>query len=68
MLEGKDGSWTPLRNFWASHELKDLNVGMEVLWSSPCIGKRGGPSTKVDFFHGTFHGWDKKYSSFAIVS
>ena len=71
LLDGKGkypGYYKPLRRPWNTQDVTDLKIGMEVLWASPGVGRRGGPSTKIEHFHGTFHVWDAKYPEFAIVS
>ena len=62
------GYFKPLRRVWDTEDARDLKKGMEVLWSSPKSGSRGGPSTTLEHFHGTFHGWDEEYPNYAMVS
>jgi hypothetical protein len=38
-------------------DVMTINWGSHVLWKSAGVGKNGGPSTKVEYFHGMCQGW-----------
>ena len=44
-------------NFWDGKDIMELDDGGHVLWRKVQVGPRGGPSTKVEYFHGMCHGW-----------
>ena len=43
--------------FWDGDAIGDVVQGTHVLWKNVPTGKNGGQSTKVEYFHGTCHGW-----------
>ena len=38
-------------------DIMKIDWGSHVLWKSVPVGKNGGPSTKVEYFHGMCQGW-----------
>ena len=48
--------YKPLKWAWGGN-ISELTRDMDVLWKGVKKGKRGGESTAVEYFHGTFHGW-----------
>ena len=47
--------------FWNGESSWDVNQGDHVLWKSVGTGKKGCDSGKVEYFHGTCHGWDRPF-------
>ena len=47
----------PATPFWDGECLWDVVHGTHCLWKNVPTGKKGGESTKVEFFHGVCHGW-----------
>ena len=47
----------PETPFWDGKNIWQVKKGTHCLWKSVPIGKRGGQSTKTEFFHGEVHGW-----------
>ena len=53
-----DGSFRkPEKPWWNGNNIWDVCQGTHVLWKSVPTGKRGGESTKVEYFNGLCHGW-----------
>ena len=48
----------PTRKFWDGRNRKELVKGTPVLWLGFPEGKKGGESTKVEFFNGVVHGFE----------
>ena len=49
----------PEEKFWSGTDHREIVPGDHVLWRSGAkTGKRGGPSTKIEYFHGIVDGWD----------
>ena len=44
--------------FWDGVSIQDVKKGTHRLWKNVPTGKRGGESTKTEFFHGHCHGWE----------
>ena len=45
--------------FWAGEDQMTIKPGATVLWrSGEKLGKNGGPSTKIEYFHGKVDGWN----------
>ena len=47
----------PETPFWDGKNIMQVKKGTHCLWKNAPIGKRGGESTKTEFFHGEVHGW-----------
>ena len=48
----------PETPFWDGRNIGDVDTGTHCLWKNVPTGKRGGESTKVEYFHGECHGWE----------
>ena len=48
----------PETPFWNGKDIWQVKRGTHCLWKNVPVGKRGGQSTKVEFFHGEVQGWD----------
>ena len=48
----------PETPFWNGKDIWQVERGTHCLWKNVPAGKRGGESTKVEFFHGEVHGWE----------
>ena len=48
---------TPCPPFWNGFAIGDVVPGTHVLWKFVPAGRRGGQSTRVEYFHGTCDGW-----------
>ena len=49
----------PSQPFWAGGDHSTIKLGAHVLWrSGEKLGRKGGPSTKIEYFHGMVDGRD----------
>ena len=49
----------PSQPFWAGGDHSTIKLGAHVLWrSGEKLGRNGGPSTKIEYFHGMVDGRD----------
>ena len=55
----------PETPFWDGKDINKVERGTHCLWKNVPTGKKGGESTKTEFFHGICHGWS---DGCAIVS
>ena len=65
--DGDDANYCyPSTPFWDGVSYHHIQRGTHCLWKSVARGKHGGPSTKVEYFHGVVHGWHN--NDYVIIS
>ena len=52
--------YVPEGGVWNGADKWDLKEGVHCLWRGVGQGKKGGQSTKEEYFHGEIHGWNDK--------